>query len=134
MNNVGILFDSNRFNLSEVKDHFINPTCFGEDLAGWLRTKLLEQGIPTIEPDQEDWGWYIESTLDGNAYFIGIGGNPDEQSGDPNQGEWRISIEKHRSFRDKLTGKNQISRDEPIIAVVRGILEREEDFKNIRFE
>lgn len=43
-----ILFDTNRFNLSEVKEHFINPGCFGEDLAVWLRAKLIERGIPRI--------------------------------------------------------------------------------------
>ena len=131
---VDILFDSHRFNLSEVKEHFINPSCFGEDLAEWLRSKLLEQGIPTIKPDQEDWGWYIESTLGGNAYFIGIGGNGDELSADPNQGEWRISIEKHRPLWDRLRGKNEMSRNEPIIAVIRAIVDRGADFENVRFE
>jgi hypothetical protein len=129
-----VLFDTNRFNLSEVKEYFINPCCFGEDLAAWLRGKLLERGIPTIEPDQEDWGWYIESTYGGRAYFIGIGGNADETSSDANRGEWRISVEKHRSLRDKLTGKNPMSSDEPIIAVIREIVEAEPDFKNIRYE
>jgi hypothetical protein len=46
----GLLFETDRFNLSEVGDHFINPTCFGEDLAAWLRTKLIEQGVEAGEP------------------------------------------------------------------------------------
>jgi hypothetical protein len=131
---VDVLFDSNRFNLSEVKAHFINPICFGEDLAGWLRIKLLERGIPTIEPDQEDWGWYIESTLGESDYFIAIGGNRDDLSSDPNQGEWRISIEKHRSLLDRLRGKNKMVGDEPIVAIIREIFEGEADFKNLHFE
>jgi hypothetical protein len=37
MTRFDILFETDRFNVSEVKRHFINPCCFGEDLAGWLR-------------------------------------------------------------------------------------------------
>jgi len=33
-----------RFNLSTAKEYFINPDCFGEDLAAWLRDKLTERG------------------------------------------------------------------------------------------
>lgn len=129
-----ILFDTNRFNLSRPQNYFINPTCFGDDLAAWLRSKLLEQSIPTIEPDQEDWGWYIESTPGNSTYFIGIGGNADESSLDPNQGEWRIMIEKRRSLWERLTGRNKMSGNEPIIEAIRAILEGEADFTNFRFE
>ena len=112
------LFDTRRFNLSEPKPHFINPSCFGEDLAAWLRSKLIERGIPTIDPGQEDWGWYIEATLDERAYFIGIGGNADEPGEGPNDGEWRITIERHRRLLDKITGRNKASPDEPMFGVV----------------
>jgi hypothetical protein len=50
-----LLFNSNRLNLSEVRSHFINPICFGEDVAAWLRSRRIERGVPTIEPGQEDW-------------------------------------------------------------------------------
>jgi len=32
-----LLFETERFNSSEAGAHFINPNCFGEDLAAWLR-------------------------------------------------------------------------------------------------
>jgi hypothetical protein len=131
---IDILFDTDRFNLSETKAHFINACCFGDDLAAWLRGKLLERGVPTIEPGQEDWGWYIESKLGGNSYFIGIGGAVEESAPHPNLGEWRIMIEKHRSLWEKLSGKNKISLNDPIFAVIRNVLERENDFKDIRCE
>src|SRR6266513_835232 len=41
MNALDILFRSGSFNLSKVGEHFINPCCFGEDLAAWLRIKLV---------------------------------------------------------------------------------------------
>lgn len=129
-----IIFDTDRFNLSEAKDHFINPGCFGEDLAAWLRSKLVEKSIPTVEPGQEDWGWYIESKLGDASYFIGVGGAANESAPNPNEGEWRIMVEKHRSIWDKLKGKNKTSRSDPIFAIIREILERESDFKNVRYE
>ena len=45
MNARDILFRTKRFNLSTAKEYFINPDCFGEDLAAWLRDKLTERGI-----------------------------------------------------------------------------------------
>ncbi len=48
-----------------VKPHFINPCCFGEDFAAWLRTELaplLESGFELSEPIQEDYGWGLWAT------------------------------------------------------------------------
>jgi hypothetical protein len=129
-----LLFDTDRFNLSEVQDHFINPGCFGEDLAAWLRSKLVEKSIPSIEPGQEDWGWYIEAKLGDASYFIGVGGAANESAANSNEGEWRIMVEKHRSIWEKLTGQNKTSRSEPIFTLIREILEHESDFKNVRDE
>jgi hypothetical protein len=43
MTSFDILFQTNRFNLSEAKEHFINPCCFGEDLAEWLPEQLAKK-------------------------------------------------------------------------------------------
>lgn len=75
MNSVEILFKTSRFNLSEVGEHFINPCCFGEDLAVWLREKLLAIGVDSGEPCQEDWGWEFKAKNGGNYYFLGMGGD-----------------------------------------------------------
>jgi hypothetical protein len=37
MNALRILFKTNRFNLSKVGEHFINPCCFGENLIHGVR-------------------------------------------------------------------------------------------------
>lgn len=129
-----LLFETDRFNLSEVKDHFINPCCFGEDLAAWLRVKLLEKGIEVTEPGQEDWGWYVEASYGGRSYFIGIGGNAFEPGGDKNRGEWRIMLEKHRSVWERLTRKDDPSEADGMLAVIREVLEAEPDFNNVRRE
>jgi hypothetical protein len=131
---IEILFETSRFNVSVVKEHFINPCCFGEDAASWLRAKLIEKGIATVEAGQEDWGWYIESTRDNASYFIGVGGVSNESPANADDGAWRLMVERHRTTWDKLRGKNKISPDDPILAVIREILENESDFKDVRVE
>jgi hypothetical protein len=71
MNARDILFKTSRFNLSKIGKHFINPGCFGEDLAAWLRIKLAENGVEVGPSGQEDWGWYLRVKYDGNGYFLG---------------------------------------------------------------
>jgi len=129
-----ILFETNRFNLSEVKDHFINDCCFGEDLAEWLRGKLIEKGLTVTEPGQEDWGWYIEPAGASGKYSLGIGGISDGSINDGNQGEWRIMIEKRVSIIDKLTGRNKMSQTDEMAVLIWKILEAETAFRNIHVE
>jgi hypothetical protein len=77
MKPLSLLFRTSRFNLSKVGAHFINPCCFGEDLAAWLRLKLTEHGIETSEPYQEDWGWEFRAASTEGIYYLGMGGIPD---------------------------------------------------------
>jgi hypothetical protein len=52
-------FESTAFNMADPKDYFINPRCFGDDLAKWLIDELRKQGLETDdEPGQEDFGWF----------------------------------------------------------------------------
>jgi hypothetical protein len=44
MNALQTLFKTSRLNLSKVGEQFINPCCIGEDLAAWLRIKLIDKG------------------------------------------------------------------------------------------
>jgi hypothetical protein len=104
MNCQDIVFETSRFNLSEVGEHFINPCCLGEDLAEWLGSKLCERGVSVDKAGQEDWGWYTGATVGGQRYFIGVGGNPAENGAPKNHGEWRISVVKRRSLWQQISG------------------------------
>lgn len=53
-----VSLQSARFEYKEPKPYFINPNCFGEDVAGWLVTALGREGFMVDEPiQQEDYGW-----------------------------------------------------------------------------
>jgi hypothetical protein len=131
---IDLLFETGRFNLSEVRPHFINPCCFGEDAAAWLRARLAERGIDADEPGQEDWGWYLGATCAGRVYFVGVGGNAAERAGDPNWGEWRVIVEKRRALVERLAGRERMTADDELVAVIRSILEAEPGIRDVRFE
>lgn len=130
-----LLFETNRFNLSRVEPHFINPCCFGEDAADWLRARLAERGIGASAPAQEDWGWYLGLDYDGEEYFLGIGGNSDETAADPDRGEWRLMLERKRSLWARMTGKDRVApADDRLLGVLRAILEEEPGIEKVRAE
>jgi len=131
---VDILFETSRFNLSRVGPHFINPCCFGEDVAGWLRERLRSEGWEVTEPDQEDWGWYVEASRDGASYTLGLGGIPNDEDGGSDEGEWRVMVTKHRSLIDRLRGKNRLIEDEPILTLIESVLRSEPEHRNVHRE
>jgi hypothetical protein len=88
--------------------------------------------VEVTEPEQEDWGWYIEATYQGGGYFVGVGGNADEAGG--NQGEWRIMVEKRCSTWERLAGKSDMSEADDLMVVLREILTTESDIQNVRSE
>ncbi|HYX67548.1 MAG TPA: hypothetical protein VE825_00325, partial [Terriglobales bacterium] len=55
-----ITVETDIFEHRHVKPHFINPCCFGEDFAAWLREQLStlsSSGFVFSDPAQEDYGW-----------------------------------------------------------------------------
>ena len=134
MTRFDILFETNSFNVSEIKEHFINPCCFGEDVADWLRQRLSERGVTAGIPGQEDWGWYMFAQRDSQRYFLGISGYLKEAAVGKNDGEWRIMVEKKRSIWEKVQGKNQITENEPIISILEDILHEQTDVRKVTRE
>lgn len=131
MNSIDILFTTKRFNLSKVGAHFINPCCFGEDLAGWLRAKLAQRKIETSEAFQEDWGWGLPAKVGEHSYFLGVSGNADEPDGSNDEGEWRVIVEKRRSIWQRLRGKGKIAADDAMLNIIENILSAEPEIRNV---
>jgi len=134
MNAFDLLFRTGRFNLSKVSPHFINPCCFGEDLAAWLREKLSEKGITAREPYQEDWGWELPAKINGQSYYLGVGGNADGDTANPDAGEWRVIVEKKRTIWQRLTGENKITLDDPLLSLIRQILTADTGIRDVHIE
>jgi hypothetical protein len=131
MNSRDILFKTDRFNLSVAKPHFINPGCFGEDLAAWLEARLIHENVKAGSPGQEDWGWYLRARRGDRGYFLAMSCSADVDSPN-NRGEWRIIVEKRRSFWERLSGAGKIDDNDGMVSTIRQILEKESDFSEVR--
>ena len=95
-------FKSTAFNCTEPKDYFINPGCFGDDLAGWMIGELNARGMKTMEaPGQEDFGWYFTFWVEGIEHCVVLGFQPNDAStGD----QWLGWIERQVGFFLSITG------------------------------
>lgn len=132
MNALRILFKSRRFNLSKVDEHFINPCCFGEDLAAWLRPKLSGKNIGTVAPYQEDFGWELPATYGRESYYLCISGNADVAGN--NEGEWGIIVEKRRSIWERLRRKGKIADDDGVVRLLEQILSDDPEIRDVHRE
>ena|SRR5690349_6808455 len=88
-----ITIETDIFEHREVKPHFINPCCFGEDFAAWLRgglAPLSEEGFHFADAAQKDYGWGFWGSRGGDRFWIAlsyVGEGPQE---DPAQ--WVVSV------------------------------------------
>lgn len=125
-----VFFRTNLFENKEPKPHFINPRCFGEDLAAWLLSRL--QGMPFSlgEPIQEDYGWgfWVQ-----NDYWVAIGVMDDSIGVD--DPEWLVSIayDAGLNLRKRLFGKADPSLQMRICEAINSVLRREHQIADIRW-
>jgi hypothetical protein len=89
-----ILLETEIFNYREVKPHFINACCFGEDFAEWMRMhllRILENDFRLSNIIQEDWGWGFWARKGKDPFWIGVGhiSNCDQQS----PAQWMVFVE-----------------------------------------
>jgi len=84
------------FERKKVKPHFINPRCFGEDFAAWLRSEIASLsavGFELSDIIQEDWGWGFWARYGRTPFWIGLG-IEDESLDAPDQpARWLLFIE-----------------------------------------
>jgi hypothetical protein len=70
-----ITVETDLFEHREVKPHFINPCCFGEDFASWLKQELSRSpdlGMELSEPIQEDYGWGFWASHGKDRFWVAI--------------------------------------------------------------
>jgi len=85
---------TDRFEVNTPGPNFINPNCFGEDFAIWLRAHLSEAGVTVAEPIQEDFGWVLLATLDEATFTIALGVLDESIGVVP--AVWRIDVDYER--------------------------------------
>ena len=122
-----ITFSTDRFDVSAETPNPINPIA-GEGLLKWIREKLAGTLYTATEPEAEDWGWYMDVGGGGSSYLVGASGEPEPPA---TTIDWTIQVHKHRSLRDRLTGKNKTASDDPFLVLLESFLRGESDFRDI---
>jgi hypothetical protein len=88
-----IVVETDLFEHREVKPHFINPCCFGEDFAAWLRQELSRHAdlrFELSEPIQEDYGWGFWASRDKDRFWVALSYMGDGPQEAPAQ--WVVSV------------------------------------------
>ena len=88
-----ITVETDMFEHREVKPHFINPCCFGEDFATWLQQEispLLKTGFRFSENIQEDYGWGFWAWHGNDPFWVALSYAGDGPQEEPAQ--WVISV------------------------------------------
>jgi hypothetical protein len=91
--NQTITVETDLFEHRQVKAHFINPCCFGEDFAAWLKeqlSSLKSSGFSFSEAIQEDYGWGFWARHGNDPFWIAlsyVGDGPQEAPA-----QWVVSV------------------------------------------
>jgi hypothetical protein len=83
--------ETDLFEHQKIQPHFINPCCFGEDFASWLRAKVDRAEFHFGETIQEDYGWGFWVTAGKERFWIAISYVGDEPQEGPAQ--WVLSVD-----------------------------------------
>ncbi len=126
-----VTFESSAFNMTEPKEYFINPCCFGDDVANWLISELRKRGMKTDEkPGQEDFGWYLNFEVTGVGHTFVIGHRP---TGNSEQGTWIGWLERNRGFIPSLFGGRKRDIYASAVEAIHKILSSSPQIRHVRW-
>ncbi|MES9833575.1 MAG: hypothetical protein ABW139_15170 [Candidatus Thiodiazotropha sp. DIVDIV] len=128
MNQV-IHFKTSMFDVTKERRNPINPI-YGLSLLEWLREELKGQ-LEISEPDAEDWGWYSELEYEGSKYLIGACAYFEEGDAPTTEIEWVFQVDKYRSFKEKLFGKNKMSELDSCFVFFKELFEKYSSIKDV---
>ncbi len=116
-----INFRTSKFDVAAEAPNPINPIP-GQGVLQWLRAGLRTSDYVTTEPETEDWGWYITVETGDMSYMVGASGEVDDGSQDV---DWVVQVHKHRSFKDKLFGRNKLAADDVLVTRIEQLIRTE---------
>lgn len=126
-----VTFQSNRFNMTEPQEYFINPCCFGDDVCRWMIERLGDTGVQCDpEPGQEDFGWYFNLTLNDVPHCI-VCALREADKNDPDV--WVLCIERSAGFIASLFGGRDQNIDISVPRRLHEVLTGSPDISKVRW-
>ncbi len=124
-----ISFTTDIFESKDVKPHFINDRCFGEDLATWFVEAARGGEFIFSDPFQEDWGWAVFAETADEKFVVGFG-IMDESIGE-DQADWLITVEKERRW--KIFGSADSHMRTELCDLIQNVLRDKPHIREIRW-
>ncbi|MEI9995005.1 MAG: hypothetical protein WDM91_10455 [Rhizomicrobium sp.] len=94
-----IRFKSDAFLPTLPEDSQVNPGVYGFELAFWLSQRLADAGFSTCYPQEEDWGWFVDSSLNNAEVMVGCRSTCGAGEGFSGQAiGWSIFVKPYRTF------------------------------------
>jgi hypothetical protein len=138
-----VTFKTGRFDVTRETPNESNAFA-GQSVLSWLRDELIRHRYECTAPDMEDWGWYIHVNGRDGTYMIGASA---EVGYKENDGEtlsydvaadavldWTLQIHKQRSVLEKLLGKNKMTSDDGLCALVENIVRSDSRLNEVAVE
>ena len=94
----------------------------------WLREKLSGSMYEVTAPEPEDWGWYVYVKGAGASYLVGASADARDTGRNI---DWAVQIQRQRSLKDKITGANTLTVDDPLSALIEKIIRADADVGEI---
>ena len=127
--NQALHFRTAKFDVSKERDNPINPI-YGHSLLDWLQLEL-KSTLDISTPDSEDWGWYSELEFNGRNYLIGACAYYEKGDDPTKEIEWVFQVDKYRSFKEKLFGKNKMDASDRCFIFFKDFLEKQNDITEV---
>jgi hypothetical protein len=126
-----VTFRTDAFNTSRPREYFINPECFGDDVALWLIGALRGRGMDVDpEPGQEDFGWFLRFRIGGVSHCLVLTLIPGD---DEQPAQWAVWFERDAGFFSTLLGGRRKGISPNAIRAVRDILESSLEIREVEW-
>jgi len=120
------------FDVSKEDENPINPIC-GQSLLVWLKDKVSDS-VEIEDPDAEDWGWYSYIDWKGRKYLLGSTAYFEEGDDPSAEIEYIFQVDKVRSFKEKLLGREKMSLDDECFTYMKSLFETEQEINSVVVE
>ena len=129
---LAIGFKTSKFDVSKEDENPNNPI-YGQSLLIWLEKEVSDE-LSFDEPDAEDWGWYSLLEWKGREYLLGATAYFEDGDDPTSELEWVFQVDKHRSFTEKLLGREKMTETDECLQYFKSIFENHNEFNNVTLE
>lgn len=125
-----ISFKTGKFDPSKEKANPIKPIA-GLGVLEWIRAALKDTPYTATIPDAVDTGWSMDVMRDKASYMVNASGRPEAGSAEV---KWTVQIHSHRSFLDKLRGRNHMPTNDALAAIILTLIRKDDAIKDVHTE